>query len=169
MTANAVRVSSTQSLASRLETQRRAPSSGEALPRASLDQIPAWAFASALVVLGALGVAYGLARHRAAFDSLPGLHGAMVCGYVAFGLALLSGLGYRRTLTVLLPIVAIQAAVGVSQGAAWSALVGTEVIVFGAVGLVGVLVAQSRVAMKMRSTYQNISATDENSCRAAPT
>jgi hypothetical protein len=112
--------------------------------------IPTWALATALVSIGIVGVIHGVMRHPAPFDALPALHGLMTVGYVGFFLALVAGIGYRPTLTVMLPVVLIQVATAIGQRAGWSAQVGAELVLFGGVGLALVVLARPREVAAVR-------------------
>jgi hypothetical protein len=122
-------------------------------PRSLLNlplPIPTWALATGLVSVGIAGVIHGVMRHPAPFDALPALHGLMTVGYLGFFLALVAGIGYRPTLTVMLPIVVVQVATAIGQRAGWSAQVGAELVLFGGVGLALVVLARPRVAAAAR-------------------
>lgn len=110
------------------------------------------ALAAGLVGLGVAGILHGILRHPAPFHALPALHGLMTVGFVGFLLLLLARVDYRASLTAMLPVIAIQVAAALTQRASWAAQVGSELLVFGLVGLALVALARPRAAARQRRT-----------------
>ena len=72
-----------------------------------LDSKDRWV-AVALTMLGGAGLMVALLRHWNAQEMNPGIEGSLTVGIFAPILALSSGIGYRRTVMVSLPVLLIQ-------------------------------------------------------------
>lgn len=97
--------------------------------------------AIALTVAGVVGLFYGYATHRAPLHLLPGLDGALTVGGLVLLLGIASGRSYRETITMLIPVAAVQAGSCVLSRASMPAVLGLEATVVGVVGIVLYLVA----------------------------
>ena len=97
--------------------------------------------AIACTVAGIVGLAYGYATQRAPLDLLPGLDGALTCGGLVLLLGIASGRSYRETLTMLIPIAAVQAGSCALSRASMPAVLGLEATIIGIVGIALYLVA----------------------------
>lgn len=86
-------------------------------------------------VVGAVGLAYAYATRSHPLDLLPGLDGTLVCGGMTLLVGLGSGRSYRETVTMMVPIAAVQAASCALSRASMPAVLGLEALVVGLVGL----------------------------------
>lgn len=97
--------------------------------------------AIAFTVAGIVGLAYGYATHRAPLDLLPGLDGTLTCGALVLLLGMASGRGYRETITMLIPVAAVQAGSCALSRASMPAVLGLDASIVGIVGIALYLVA----------------------------
>ena len=99
------------------------------------------------LLIGTLGfalMALGFATHAQPYAATLGYDSAMTVGVLAFGFALAHGLSYRKTLEILTPLVLVQIVGAVRQGVS-PAPIGTELVIFSAVGF-------ALIALHHRST-----------------
>lgn len=98
----------------------------------------------AMGIAGLICVAAGFLTHAQPYAGPLGYHSAMTVGVLAFALALVEGVSYRRTLEILAPLLAVQI-LGAVRHHVSSAPVGTELVIFAMVGL-GLVALQHRFA-----------------------
>jgi hypothetical protein len=103
-------------------------------PRAA-KPLPDTRLGTLVVVLGFIGVGVGLKTHADPFAVPPSLDGIMASALVGFVLATLHGLDFRRALAVLSPALGVLAVVAVRCHESPFALVGINLVLFGAIGL----------------------------------
>jgi hypothetical protein len=92
-------------------------------------------FGLALVGAGGVALAVTLLRGANAFEWQPGVDGVLTMGLLGFVLLMLHGVGFGRALTVMAPILALQIPLFLLNRAPVFALLGLELVFFGAIGL----------------------------------
>lgn len=88
-----------------------------------------------LAVLGMAGIAVGWLTSANPFVISPGLDGTLTMVQLGFVLALFHGLGYRKTLSTMLPLLSILVIAALFQRESPWALVGVTLMLYGIVGL----------------------------------
>ncbi len=89
-----------------------------------------------LAVTGMIGLAIGFSTTAHPFTISPSIDGTLMCAQFGFVLATLHGLSYRRSLGVMIPVVAVLGVAAVRQHESVYALVGVTLTLYGVVGII---------------------------------
>ena len=93
--------------------------------------------AAAVAALGLASMTIGMATHAGPIYYMsPALDGAYAMGLIGFALLILHGVRYRNALRFIAPVLCIQVAAAAQEGASVFGMIGSEVAVFGFIGLV---------------------------------
>ncbi len=88
-----------------------------------------------IALLGMAGLAIGFSTVAHPFDISPSLDGTLTAVQLGFVLAVLHGLGFRRALTLMAPVLLVLVAAAVRQGESVFALLGVTLTLYGVIGI----------------------------------
>jgi hypothetical protein len=101
-----------------------------------LERLSDRSLAILIAVAGLVSITTAFAFRTHPFDMAPAMDGVFTCGLLAFVLPMLHGLGWRRTLQIVIPIASVQLACFVGRGVLPLAPLGVQALLCGVVGII---------------------------------